>query len=331
MSARMAPEGGRAIMALNGEIGRWGFSSEAWDEVETWCQENAVSRLTLRINSPGGSLADAMSIIDRMTASGLELEAEVFGLCASAATLVALACKSVRMSRHSQWMVHHPFGVIAGNLEDLEAGLEVFRTMREQAFAMYAEKTGKDAEVIMSDHAHDVWYSAEQAVAYGFVDSIIGAADDPAAADEEEEPEEEEKTASPEEAAEMYATRGLLGSAALGRLAAWCGIRPSARRQEESRLAALQRRVDALSADVVALKAERDGAAATAAKAEAEAQAMEERIRERVAAAIAKERTRMAVNPAELPAPEVAAQVESLQGLTVNQLLRRANEERLKK
>ena len=330
MSARMAPEGGRAIMALNGEIGRWGFSSEAWDEVETWCQENAVSRLTLRINSPGGSLADAMSIIDRMTASGLELEAEVFGLCASAATLVALACKSVRMSRHSQWMVHHPFGVIAGNLEDLEAGLEVFRTMREQAFAMYAAKTGKDAGTIMAEHAHDVWYSAEQAVAYGFVDSIIGAEEDPAAADEEE-PEEEEKTASPEETAEMYATRGLLGSAALGRLAAWCGIRPSAKKQEQSRIDALTAQVAALQQDVTTLKAERDGAAATAAKAETEAQAMEERIRERVAAAIAEERTRMAVNPAELPAPEVAAQVESLQGLTVEQLLRRANEERLKK
>ena len=316
----MAPEGGRAIVSLNGDIGRWGFSPEAWDGIETWCQENGVTKLTLRINSPGGNLADAMSIIDRMQASGLELEAEVFGLAASAATLVALACKRVRMSRHSQFMVHHPFGIIAGTLEDMETGLEVFKTYRAQAFAMYAEKTGKDAETIMSDHAHDVWYSAEQAVAYGFVDEIIGAAaDEDDDKPQEDEPEENQSTA------EMYAGRGLLGSAALAKLMSWCGILPSARKQEDDRVAALQARVDSLQADMVALKAERDGAAATAAAAEAEAQMCEERIRERVAAAIAEDRARMAVNPATLPAPELAREgCASLAGLSTNDLLARA-------
>lgn len=323
MTARMAPEGGRAIVSLNGDIGRWGFSPEAWDGIESWCQENSVARVTMRINSPGGNLADAMSIIDRMQASGLELEAEVFGLCASAATLVALACKRVRMSWHSHFMVHHPFGIIAGTLEDMETGLEVFKTYRAQAFAMYAEKTGKPAEQIMEEHAHDVWYSAEQAVAYGFVDEIIGAAA------EEDEPEEEEPVEDETSATAMYANRGLLGSAALAKLMSWCGIRPSARKQEDDRVAALQARVDSLQADMVALKAERDGAAATAAAAEAEAQLCEERIRERVAAAVAEDRARMAVTPATLPAPELAREgCASLAGLSTNDLLARAAAER---
>lgn len=328
MQARMAPEGGRAIVALNGDIGRWGFSPQAWDDIEAWCQENGVERVTLRINSPGGNLADAMSIIDRMQASGLQLEAEVFGLAASAATLVAMACSKVRMSKHSQFMVHHPFGVIAGTLEDMETGLEVFKTYRAQAFAMYAEKTGKTAEQVMEDHAHDVWYSAEQAVAYGFVDEIIGAADDDAEEPDDDgaaDPEEDENQTS-----EMYATRGLLGSAALGRMAAWLGIGMSPKKQEASKLAALEMQVESLRADVTALKAERDGAVATAAAAESEALAMEERIRERVAAAIAEERAKMAVNPAELPEPAAALKGEAagLVGLSVPQLLQRAAEER---
>lgn len=328
MQARMAPEGGRAIVALNGDIGRWGFSPQAWDDIEAWCQENGVERVTLRINSPGGNLADAMSIIDRMQASGLQLEAEVFGLAASAATLVAMACSKVRMSKHSQWMVHHPFGVIAGTLEDMETGLEMFKTYRAQAFAMYAEKTGKAAEVVMEDHAHDVWYSAEQAVAYGFVDEIIGAADEDAEEPDEdgaENPEEDENQTS-----EMYATRGLLGSAALGRMVAWLGIGMSPKKQEASKLEQLEMQVKSLRADVTALRAERDGAVATAAAAEGEALAMEERIRERVAVAIAEERARMAVNPAELPAPAAALKGEAagLVGLSVPQLLRRAAEER---
>ena len=231
----MAPEGGRAIVSLAGEIGRWGFSPESWAAVETWCQENAADRVTLRINSPGGSLPDAMAIIDLMRASKLELEAEIFGLCASAATLVALACKRLRMSAHSQFMVHHPYGFIAGSLEDMEAGLDIFRQMRQQAFDLYAERTGKDAETIMADHDHDVWYTAQQALEYGFIDEIIGAADD---ADKPEENTPEPAADTPEPA-EMYAQRGLLNSAAVAKILSWCGLRTPAKKAEDNRIAAL--------------------------------------------------------------------------------------------
>lgn len=326
MQARMAPEGGRAIVSLAGEIGRWGFSPESWAEVETWCQENAADRVTLRINSPGGSLPDAMAIIDMMRASKLELEAEIFGLCASAATLVALACKRVRMSAHSQFMVHHPYGFLAGSLEDMEAGLEIFRQMRQQAFALYAAKTGKDAETIMADHDHDVWYTAQQALDYGFIDEIIGAADD---ADKPEENTPEPAADQPEPA-EMYSQRGLLNSAAVARVLSWCGLRTPAQRAEENRLAALSQQVETLRAEMTALRAERDGAAENARRAEEEAQAMETRIAERVAKAIAADRASLAVNPADLPAPlaSLSSKNSALAGKSVNELLEIARAER---
>jgi hypothetical protein len=267
-----------------------------------------------------------MAIIDMMRASKLELEAEIFGLCASAATLVALACKRVRMSAHSQFMVHHPYGFLAGSLEDMEAGLEIFRQMRQQAFDLYATRTGKDAETIMADHDHDVWYTAQQALDYGFIDEIIGAADD---ADKPEENTPEPAADQPEPA-EMYAQRGLLNSAAVAKILSWCGLRTPAQRAEENRLAALSQQVETLRAEMNALRAERDGAAENARRAEEEAQAMEARITERVAKAIAADRASLAVNPADLPAPQtsLASKNSALSGKSVNELLEIARAER---
>lgn len=326
MQARMAPEGGRAIVSLAGEIGRWGFSPESWAAVETWCQDNAATRITLRINSPGGSLPDAMAIVDLMRASKIELEAEIFGLCASAATLVALACKRVRMSPHSQFMVHQPYGVIAGSLADMEAGLDIFKQLRQQAFDMYAAKTGKPADAIMADHEHDVWYTAQQAVDYGFVDEIIGAADD-ADQPEDNTPEPADDTPEP---AEMYAQRGLLNSAAVAKILSWCGMRTPAKKAEDNRIAELSKQIGDLKAEMTALKAERDGAAENARRAEEEAQAMEARIAERVAKAIAADRASLAVNPSELPPPQpsLTSKNSALAGKSVDELLQIARAER---
>lgn len=327
MQARMAPEGGRAIVALSGEIGCWGFSAESWDAVESWCQENAVDKMTLRINSPGGHLLDAFAIIDKISASSMEIEAEIFGLCASAATIIALSCKKVRMSAHSQFMVHHPFGVISGTLEEMQQGLDRFATMRDQAFKMYAAKTGKDAETILSDHATGIWYTAEQALEYGFIDEIIGADTDTDSTDEPEEPKTEPGGDDViDRVSDMYSRRGLLDSAAVAAVANFFGMRTPAQKAEDNRLAALTEKVATLESEMSALRAERDGAQAAAAMAEAEAAEMEKRIADRVAAAIARDRAALAINPDSLPAPAdcLKAKNEELAGLTTAQLISRA-------
>lgn len=327
--ARMAPDGGTAILTLTGTVGHWGFSSEYWDEMEAYCQEQKASKLVLRINSPGGYLLDGMAIVDKIKASGLEVEAEVFGMCGSAATLVALACGRVRMSRNSRWMVHHPTGVLAGELEDLENGLADFKAMRLQAFEMYAAKTGKSVEELMEAHAHGVFYTAEQARAYGWIDEIIGEGEEeetpePAADDDADGGADDVPAADEEDGAELSAARGNIGAAAFARLASVFGFRP--RRKvvsEESRLARMQASIDELKTQMTALRAERDGAAAVAARAEAEAAAVEAHVQERVAKAVAAARAEMGVPAGELPAPvdPNAAPCVNLSAMSREQLL----------
>lgn len=325
MQARMAPDGVTAILTLSGTVGLWGFSSERWDAMEAYCQEQKAQKLVLRINSPGGYLLDGMAIVDKIKASGLPVEAEIFGMCASAATLVALACGKVRMSRNSRWMVHHPTGVLFGELEDLENGLADFKAMRQQAFEMYAEKTGKPVEELMQAHAHGVYYTAEQAKAYGWIDEIIGAADEPEDKPEEPEETEEDTEEETEDDTEMLAGRGHVGATALARLARVFGFTPRRKAEsEETRLAKMQASLDELKAQMADLRAERDGAAAAAAKAEAEAQAVEALVQDRVAKAVAAAKAEMGVPAGGLPAPEnpnAAPARRDLSGMSTQDLL----------
>lgn len=340
MMARMAPDGTTAILTLSGTVGLWNFSPESWDAVEAYCQEQKAEKLVLRINSPGGYLLDGMAIVDKIQASSLPVEAEVFGMCGSAATLVALACAKVRMSKNSRWMVHHPTGVLFGELEDLENGLADFKAMRQQAFQMYADKTGKTVEELMEAHAHGVYYTAEQAKAYGWIDEIIGAAEDPADKPEdtpqdtpEDKPEDSEE--GEEDDAEMQAARGHIGAAAFARLARVFGFRPRRKpASEESKLASMQASIADLKDQMATLRAERDGAAASAAKAEAEAQAVEASVQDRVAKAVARARAEMGVPAGKLPAPadpNAAPAAVDLSRMSTQQLLDRAAAERRSK
>lgn len=336
MMARMAPDGTTAILTLSGTVGLWNFSSESWDAVEAYCQEQRAEKLVLRINSPGGYLLDGMAIVDKIQASSLPVEAEVFGMCGSAATLVALACGKVRMSKNSRWMVHHPTGVLFGELEDLENGLADFKAMRQQAFQMYADKTGKTVEELMEAHAHGVYYTAEQAKAYGWIDEIIGAADAPEVKPEEtpEDPEDKPEDSEEEEEddAEMQAARGHIGASAFARLARVFGFRPRRKpASEESKIASMQASIADLKEQMAALRAERDGAAASAAKAEAEAQAVEAAVQERVAKAVAQARAEMGLPTGKLPAPadpNAAPGPVDLSRMSTQQLLDRVAAER---
>jgi hypothetical protein len=243
--------------------------------------------------------------------------------------LIALACKKVRMSASSQFMVHHPFGFIAGELEDLEEGVERFRKVREQAFALYAEKTGKTVEQLMAEHAHARWYTAQEALEYGFIDEIIEPErDEPEAEGGELKPEpvevaEEEKIV----IEQRFQSRGLMSAATFQRIAAACGFKLG-KTPEEKELEGLKRQLGQHRATITRLQAERDGAKAAEKKAAAEAREMSARmeaeVAERVAKREAKLRAELALPVDKLPKPEDLEQPKKLDfsGKSMGEMLR---------
>lgn len=158
-----------AKLLIYDQIGAWGISSK-----DLLAQLAALgdAALTVRINSPGGDVFDALAIYNALSRHPGKVTAQIDALCASAATLVALAADEVRMADNALFMIHDPWTVSTGNSAKLLKQADVLDTMAEQIVGIYARKTGA-APAELRDWMHaETWYTAEQALAAGFIDAI---------------------------------------------------------------------------------------------------------------------------------------------------------------
>lgn len=128
--------------------------------------------LTLVINSDGGSAIDGLALHDLIAALPCRTEAEILGICASAATLVACACQKITISASSLWMVHRSWIYARGNAAELRDAADLLGKIDDRMIAIYSDRTGKSREEIIAAIEKDNYMSAAAALAGGWVDAI---------------------------------------------------------------------------------------------------------------------------------------------------------------
>jgi ATP-dependent Clp protease, protease subunit len=79
--------------------------------------------------------------------------------------------------RHSRILMHQGSAGIGGTAVDIELQAEDLRHMVHTVLGLIAEHTGQPVERIREDSARDRWYSAEQALDYGFIDGVLDSLD----------------------------------------------------------------------------------------------------------------------------------------------------------
>lgn len=142
-----------------------------------------VDDLLVRVNSVGGSVSDGMDIYNLLREHPARSKVcRISGCAASIATVIALGCQKVEMHENSQWMVHEArasfdMGAPAMLAADLARMAGVLEKTNEQMMAIYALKTGKSQLELARVCAAETWFTAEEAKAFGFVDEVIGLAD----------------------------------------------------------------------------------------------------------------------------------------------------------
>jgi ATP-dependent protease ClpP protease subunit len=159
-----------AELLIYSEIGAWGKSvAELLAELEALGDKDTIN---LRINSPGGDVFEAMAMHNGLARQSAKVIVHIDGLCASAATLVALAGDEIRMADNAMWMIHEPWTALVGNAEDFEKKAGLLDTLADAVVDIYARKTGADPDDIRDWMRAETWYTAEQALAAGFIDAI---------------------------------------------------------------------------------------------------------------------------------------------------------------
>lgn len=278
ISCEVVAEGERrwGVMDIIGALGT-GYESVAAVEVVDKIKAlvaDGCTEIQVRITSYGGCLYTALAIYDALRAAsdaGVTITGRVYGVAASAATVVLMACDKREMTPKSEIMIHEPSCCIYGKVSEMQADLDSLRECWERMCSIYAERTGRTAAEIAAAHTSDVWYTSEQALAGGWVDAIF--TDFVARSNEAENPEEESHESEEKQETEQEPEQRSLFAAARD-LAARFGLCPP--RQRAAAVDAPN--TEKLLAEAVAaqerLTAEMDGMRALLAAAQDERAAM---------------------------------------------------------
>jgi len=131
-------------------------------------------KISMYINSPGGSVTAGMAIYDTMNFVSSPVETVVMGqACSMGAFLLAAGEPGMRKALpHSRVMIHQPLGGYSGQATDIEIHTREILGIKENLNKILAENTGQDLEKIKIDTERDYFMSAYEANDYGLVDEV---------------------------------------------------------------------------------------------------------------------------------------------------------------
>lgn len=136
-------------------------------------QNNQANRLIVHVHSPGGSVSEGFAIHDALVNSGKEIVTIIEGLCASIATVVALAGGKRMMTENSEFLIHNPWTFAIGDSEDMKKQSEELRKTENKLAEFYAKKTNLDVDTLLAYMHEETMFSATEAQDYGFITEIV--------------------------------------------------------------------------------------------------------------------------------------------------------------
>ena len=142
--------------------------------------EDEASDIALWIHSPGGSVPSMLAIRDIMRLIPNDVATLALGLaCSAGQFLLSAGTKGKRRALpHARILMHQGSSGIGGSTVEVEVQADDLRHTRDTVLALVAEDTGQGIDRIFEDSLHDRWYTAQEALEYGFIDAIVQSFDE---------------------------------------------------------------------------------------------------------------------------------------------------------
>jgi len=134
-----------------------------------------IDELTVRINSPGGSVFDGDAIYNALVRHPARIVAEIDGLAASAASYIAMAADEIRMAENAMMMIHNAHGVTVGDRRDHAKMQDLLLKLDGTIANTYAKRTGRRSETFARMMDEETWFTADEAIENKLADSILPA------------------------------------------------------------------------------------------------------------------------------------------------------------
>lgn len=127
--------------------------------------------VTLRINSPGGSVAEGFAIINAMQRHG-QVSVEIDGIAASIASAIAVSGRRTLIAENALLMIHAPWMFTEGNADELRRNADTLDKFGDQLRDIYIRKSGASKAIVERWMASETWFTADEALTAGLVDEI---------------------------------------------------------------------------------------------------------------------------------------------------------------
>jgi ATP-dependent Clp protease protease subunit len=134
--------------------------------------------INLYINSPGGSVSAGMAIYDTMQFVKPDIVTVAMGFAASMGQFLLTAGSPGKRYAlpHSRILMHQPSGGMGGSASDIRIQAEQMLYVKREMARLIAQHTGRSLEDIERDSDRDRYFTAEEAMEYGFVDHVVASA-----------------------------------------------------------------------------------------------------------------------------------------------------------
>ena len=131
--------------------------------------------IQLYLNSPGGMVYAGLGIYDTMQLVTPDVATICTGMAASmAAVLLTAGAKGKRTALpHSRVLIHQPMGGAEGQASDIEIAAREIKKLKGELYDIISKHSGQTVKQIKKDADRDYWMSAQEAVKYGMIDSIL--------------------------------------------------------------------------------------------------------------------------------------------------------------
>ena len=168
--SRMEREGGTVRLHVLDGLGAFGLTSATFAE---WLNDAAGADVHVLLNSPGGSVFEGRAMANMLRSYSGNVSTEVVGLAASAAVSLLAASDETTIHPTGAVMIHAPFMLTMGNAAKLRKDAEMLDELTNATVDEYVAYTGMDADAMRDMVEAETLMNAEDAVANGFVGSIL--------------------------------------------------------------------------------------------------------------------------------------------------------------
>ena len=169
---------GRAVGApLYEREGRF-VNRQNFDRTHVFFAKYGAKALVLLINSPGGSVTAGMAIYDTMMLIEPDVATTAMGLAASMGQFLLTAGapgKSAALP-HARILMHQPSAGVGGTAADIAIQADMLGQSKREMAELISQHTGQPVDRIIADSDRDRWFTAQEALEYGFIDRVVSRA-----------------------------------------------------------------------------------------------------------------------------------------------------------